>query len=48
MRLPDDLSHTLFKFLKEESGDSLIEYVLIASLTAVVSWLFVMAFNKDT
>lgn len=40
MRLPDYVSYTLIEFLKEESGAPLIEYVLIASLIAVVFGLF--------
>lgn len=47
MQLPDYVSLVLFKFLKEESGAPLIEYVLIASLITVVSWLFIMALNKN-
>ena len=47
MQLPDYVPLILLKFLKEESGAPLIEYVLIGSLITVVSWLFIMALNKN-
>lgn len=48
MGLPDDVLHTIINFLKEESGASLMEYVLIGSLIVVVSGLFLLAFSKYT
>ena len=47
MRSSDYESHILIEFLKEESGSSLIERILIASLIAVVCGLFFMALNKN-
>lgn len=47
MRLVDSVSHISVYFLKDESGASLIEGVLVASLVAVVVGLFLMAFNKN-
>ena len=46
MRLPDDVLHTMVNFLKDESGAPFIEYVLIGSLIAAVSGLFLIAFGK--
>lgn len=39
--------HTLVDFLKEESGVFPIEYVLIGSIIAVVSALFLLALYKE-
>ena len=43
----DYISHTLHDFLTDDSGASLIEYVLIGSLIAVVGTLFLLAFSKS-
>ena len=48
MRLPDDVLHTIVKFLKEESGAPYIEYILTGSLIAVVFGLFLLVISKDT
>lgn len=47
MLADDYIKIFLMKFLKNESGASLIEYTLIASLIAVVCGLFFLALNKD-
>ncbi len=44
-KTPDPLN-LVVEFLKEESGAPFIEYVLIASLIAVVGGLFYIALNK--
>ncbi|HWW07243.1 hypothetical protein [Collimonas sp.] len=46
MRLPDDLSHALTRFLKEEDGASFIEYALVGALVVVVCTLVMLALVK--
>ena len=38
---------TMKKFLKDESGASLIEYVLIAGLISIVGYLTMQAIGND-
>ncbi len=47
MRLSEQLSHALTNFLIDESGASLTEYALIASLVLVVCLLCVLALSKE-
>ena len=43
----DYLSHTFRNFLTDDSGVSLIEYVLVGFLIAVVGTLVLLAFGKS-
>lgn len=48
MRFVNNVSHISIDFLREESGASFIEHVLLGSLIVVVCTLFIMALNKDS
>ena len=48
MRTNEYKSHATFKFLMEESGGSLMEYALIASIIAVIGALIYLALHKET
>lgn len=48
MRRPDDVLHTVIRFLKEESGAPLIECIFVGSLIAVVFGLFLLTLKKDS
>ncbi len=47
MQSVDYVLQTLIDFSKEESGASLIEYVLIGSIIAVVCALSLLALSKE-
>jgi hypothetical protein len=47
MRVTEYESHTIFNFLMEESGGSLMEYVLIGSIIAVIGTLILLALYKE-
>jgi Flp pilus assembly pilin Flp len=46
MQFTEHLRNELALFLAEEFGASLTEYVLVASLAAVIVWLTVLAMEK--
>jgi Flp pilus assembly pilin Flp len=48
MRVTEYESHKIFHFLMEESGGSLMEYVLIGSIIAVIGALILLALYKET
>ena len=48
MRFIDQVLHASSNFLKDESGATFIEFVLIGSLIAAVLGLFLLVLNKDT
>jgi len=48
MRLDEYLPPAIDYFLREEAGTSFIEYVLLASLIAVVCAIAFLALNKGT
>ncbi len=47
MRLDEYLSPALVHFWREETGVSFIEYVLVASLIAVVCVIAILALGKS-
>ena len=40
-------SHAVFRFFVEESGASLMEYVLIAAIISVIGALIFLALSKE-
>lgn len=46
MQSVDYVLHTFIEFLKDESGASLIEYVLVGAIIAVVGALSLLALYK--
>lgn len=48
MRFINYASHISIDFLKEESGTSFVEHVLLGALVAVVCTLLIMALHKDS
>lgn len=48
MRFLNHVSHISSDFLREESGSSLIEHLLLGSLIAVVFTLCLLGLNKDS
>lgn len=48
MRFVNYVSHISNDFLKEESGSSFMEHILLGALIVVVCTLFFMALNKDS
>lgn len=48
MRFMDHVTHISMIFLKEESGSSFMEHVLLGALIAVICTLFILAMNKDS